>query len=395
MWMPKTESEIIQAVQSGSVEESAIFDAKEALPTKNQEIAKDIAAMANDGGVIIYGIGEDEHGRVSRLSPISLDGQAERVDAIVRSSIAEPPIIYISSIPTVENPAVGYLVIHIPPSERAPHMVVVKGENRFYGRTATGNIPLSEGEVARLYARRQQSEVNREELLIAEISNSPLDPDENYAYLFLFARPVFHKEGLLDCIFNSETDIQNDLNELVRQVCSENVFPRIYQPDFNPPGTWKHRAEGVWAQMDYPTSDTSRIPRHTLNLQIDSDGVGHLFCGRAGDRISPEDFSVFPEIIAGLTVRFVNFLGRLYSKASYIGMVDIGLALTGLKGTVAYTNNMRLHYPRIPYDRPEYKKSGRFPALQMLDDPFMPSKYLSMPFIKAISQGWIDPFQRK
>jgi hypothetical protein len=245
------------------------------------------------------------------------------------------------------------------------------------------------------YARRQQTEVNREKLLDKEISNAPLEPNENFAYLFLYARPVFAKEGLLNSIFDDETNFPKTLNELIQRVCNGEIYPRSYQPDFNPPANWKHRAEGVWGQMDYPTSDVSLIPRHTLNLQVDFDGSGHLFCGRAGDRYSPEDFSVFLEIIAGLTIRFVNFMGRLYERASYIGMIDIGLAMTGLKGSVVHTNNLRLHFTRIPYDRPDYRRSGRFSAIQMLEDPLSPAKYLTTPFVKAISQGWIDPFSQR
>ena len=394
MWLPKNEADIINAVHSGSLEESAIFDAKEEL-SKNQEIAKDVAAMANDGGVIIYGIGEDENGRITRLTPISLDGQAGKIDAIVRSSIAEPPVIHISTIPTGENTAVGYIVVQIPPSERAPHMVVVKGDHRFYGRTATGNTPLSEGEVARLYARRQQSEVNRENLLETEISNSPLEPNENFAYLFLYARPVFAKEGFFNPIFIDEIKIPAILNEFVNQVCAGNIFQRIFQPDFNPTQRWRHRAEGIWGALDYPSSDKFTAAKNTLNLYIDYDGSGHLFCGNVGDRYSPEDFAMFPEKIAGLTVRFVNYMARLYEKSNYFGVVDVGLAMTGLKGSVVYTQDYNLLHSRIPYNRNEYKKSGRFSAIKMLDDPADPSKYLVMPFIKAISQGRIDPFQQK
>ena len=49
MWIPKNEQEIVDAVTSGLLEESPIFDVKRELPAKNAEIAKDIAAMANDG----------------------------------------------------------------------------------------------------------------------------------------------------------------------------------------------------------------------------------------------------------------------------------------------------------------------------------------------------------
>jgi hypothetical protein len=52
MWIPKTEEEIVAAVMSGSLEESVIFDAKKELPEqkRNEDIAKDVASMANDGG---------------------------------------------------------------------------------------------------------------------------------------------------------------------------------------------------------------------------------------------------------------------------------------------------------------------------------------------------------
>lgn len=396
MWLPKTEADIVKAVQSGSLEESAIFDAKSDLPSKNQELAKDVAAMANDGGVIIYGIGEDENGRLSKLTPLSLDGQAEKIDAVVRSSIAEPPVVHITAIPTAENAVIGYIVVHVPPSERAPHMVVVKGDNRFYGRTATGNFPLLEGEIARLYARRQRSEVNRELLLDAEISTSPLDPNENFAYLFLFAHPVFTKTDFFESLLYDEEKYKAFLQELVLQVCQGNIYSRRFRPDFSPPPAWKYRAEGFCGQMDSPaSSELSEAPRNTLNLSIDFDGSGHLFCGRAAHRYPQGDFSIFPELIAGLTVRFTAYMARLYEKSKYFGMVDLGLAITGLKGGVVFTNNEHLQFSRTPYDRDSYRKSGRFSTSQMLDDPTNPSKYLVMPFINAISQGWIDPFQQK
>jgi hypothetical protein len=44
-------------------------------------------------------------------------------------------------------------------------MVTVGGDNRYYGRGATGNMRLSEGDVARLYERRQRWEIDREDML--------------------------------------------------------------------------------------------------------------------------------------------------------------------------------------------------------------------------------------
>jgi len=50
---------------SGELTETASFDVKEALPTarKNADLATDVAAMTTDGGVLLYGVAEDEHKR--------------------------------------------------------------------------------------------------------------------------------------------------------------------------------------------------------------------------------------------------------------------------------------------------------------------------------------------
>ena len=391
MWLPKTEKEIIDAVTSRSLEESTTFDAKKELSGKNSEIAKDIAAMANDGGVIIYGIGEDDNKRLSILSPISLAGQAERIDAIVRSSIAEPPQIHISTIPTGKDNSIGYMVVFIPPSERAPHMVIVKGENRYYGRTATGNIPLSEGEVSRLYARREKIEVDRNKLLEEEIKSAPIEPNEDFAYLYLFSRPVFSKEGFFDAIQKDDKSYQTTFNELIIQACDEKFFNyHLFVPEFNPPSRWIQRVDSLLGQMGY---DPSNPPESTLNLQIDYDGVNHLFCGRAGEAIDHrKPVFIFADIVAGLTTRFIAFNSMLYKLAGYFGMIDLGIAITGLKGSIVYTNDWHIQISRTPYDQDIYKKSGQFSNFELIEDPKKIAKYLVMPCINAISQNRINPF---
>ncbi len=54
MWTPSSEDEIISVVAAGNLIETSIFDAKRELPSNSRELAKDVAAMANDGGVILY-----------------------------------------------------------------------------------------------------------------------------------------------------------------------------------------------------------------------------------------------------------------------------------------------------------------------------------------------------
>jgi len=185
--------------------------------------------MANNGGVIIYGIGEDENGRVSRLTPISLAGQAEKIDAIVRTVIAEPPVIHISAIPTKENSAIGYLIVNIPPSERAPHMVSVKGDHRFYGRTATGNFPLSEKETWRGYMPGGNSRKLTENSCLIQKSKLPHWSRMRTMLTCFCLRAIFAKADFFGSMLDNESNFKTILNELVQQVCTA----MIYKHDFS------------------------------------------------------------------------------------------------------------------------------------------------------------------
>lgn len=116
MWTPKSEREILAAIEAGDLTETANFDAKAALPAKgkSKDLAIDVAAMATDGGTLLYGIGEDDNDRPTALQPFRLAGARERVDQIVRTSISEPPDVQVREIPTNDDPSNGYLVVAIP-----------------------------------------------------------------------------------------------------------------------------------------------------------------------------------------------------------------------------------------------------------------------------------------
>ena len=86
MWMPATEQEILAAIEAGDLIETASFDAKVSLPDKgkSKNLAIDVAAMASDGGTLLYGVGEDENGRPAVPQLFGLAGARERVNQIVR-----------------------------------------------------------------------------------------------------------------------------------------------------------------------------------------------------------------------------------------------------------------------------------------------------------------------
>jgi hypothetical protein len=269
MWIPKNENDIVSAVTNRSLEETVTFDAKKEIPAKNIETAKDVSALANTGGgVLLYGVDEDTNGRPTVLSPLLLEGQRERIDQIIRTSVDEVPGFKISVIETENDDSRGYLIVVVPPSDRAPHMVVVKDERRFYGRGETGNYVLSQSEVARLYERRRGVALNILPVLEKAIEDAPLADNEEYAHLHLVARPVFVDEKLFARALSVGQSEKELLHVLVQGVMDASIYNDQYSPDFQTSSGWTRRPEGYFARLQYASGSDERPDAHTLQLQV-------------------------------------------------------------------------------------------------------------------------------
>lgn len=394
MWIPKDEQEIISATTNGSLEETLTFDAKREIPLKNIDTAKDVSALANTaGGVLLYGVDEDSDGRLIVLNPIVLENQRERIDQIVRNSVDEVPRFTISRIETRADASRGYLVVVVPPSERAPHMVIVKGERRFYGRGETGNYILSQTEVGRLYERRRLVESNILPELERAIEEAPLADNEEFAHLHIVARPVFPDDTILTKALSSGQSHKELLRALVQSAVDPSVYEDQYSPDFQQPSVWTRRPDGYFGRLQDGSEISRRPDAHTLHLQINLDGSARLFCGRAADATGSRGRKEFiSTIVAGNTTRLLALLGDLYEKASYFGMVDVAVAVTGLNGSV-------LHRPCNPfsdlprYEGRDYRRSSRSSAELLKEDSKRVAAGLLMPLMDAISQGTENPFK--
>lgn len=121
-------------------------------PKDIREMLRDVISMANaGGGYIVMGIGEDGFGRPVGFCPIPdyidkvqgirqacLDGVQERIDGLeIAGYEAEPNK--------------GIIVIHIPSSEKIPHMVSMDHHSDFYRRYDTDKRTMTIGEIRDLF----------------------------------------------------------------------------------------------------------------------------------------------------------------------------------------------------------------------------------------------------
>lgn len=143
--------------------------------------------------------------------------------------------------------------------------------------------------------------------------------------------------------------------------------------------------------------DNELLNEFALEIKVNFNGSGSLFCGfvgrtsKATDK-EPEVKFFYDEIAAYNTTRFIAFFGYLYEYTSYLGMVDIGVAVTGLDNAIwDYTNQRQF---RMVYRHPEseYFKIVRVSALTLKENPKKIASDLLMRLITTISQGKSNPF---
>jgi hypothetical protein len=150
----------LQALVDDSVRESRDLDYKQKTPGNTDEDKKeflaDVVSFANAaGGDIVYGVEEkrDDNGRctgeperATGIEGINADSEIRRLDSIVRDGVA-PRIAGVRLRAVDGFPGGPVIVLRIPKSWRAPHMVTFRNSSRFFSRNSAGKYQLDVHEV--------------------------------------------------------------------------------------------------------------------------------------------------------------------------------------------------------------------------------------------------------
>lgn len=352
-FLPQTARELIGAIEQGVLVEGSNFDAKaelEAGMRGNARLAVDMAAMAVGGGVIAVGVAEEGEGALKRLvpRPVMLGGLRERISQVGLSRI-DPPLHTTTRelrVEAVESPTdddvaavgTGFLLIAVPPSPDAPHMV----DGRYRGRADTTNYVLGDADVRRIQAQRRLARPDiRQELQLA-IARDPSSPElRQHAHLFVVARPL---------VPTSSTMLEERLGRQWQKWLHHLAdTPRLglFAPDLPTASNNTARRASGWAvssheiQRDRSLTENPREDE-MVELEVDEDGSLRLFCGRASDSLSTSETRwAFEDLLAGLTWRVVRAAAEIAELTSYFGNWDFGVALTNARGIASHAVSQR------------------------------------------------------
>ena len=401
-WTPRAEADLQTGIDQGMLSESHYLDLKEVPATRgdNKEAARDLASFSIDGGTLIYGIAEDKVNRTFIRSPQQLNGLAEKIENIALSSLMDPPLhIRSEEISTDADPAIGYLVVHIPASPVAPHMT----DGRYYGRNDKTKYALSDPEVLRLHERRRSADRDALTLLSAEIANDPIPAEiRQKAHLFLVAQPLAPRRDMLFDLVSTPNWNQNLLHFIDGAYAPElnALLGRMtYQPSLRYSGNGYRRARGAARATGslgngrrFTPAANDATAEDALEIQVHEDGGIRLFFSRFSEMFRAHDLRpaaedlIYDGAAVECTRRFLVLVREAAERADYFGNWALAFGATGLKGMRAYgIDRDKFFSPEAALEVDTYAESTGATYAELTTAPGTLTRRLVGPLLRALA----------
>lgn len=397
-WSPRNEDDLQAAIDGGLLEETHYLELKREIPPgkgSNKESARDMAQFAVDGGIIIVGL-EEIDGAAPRLSPVDLDGLSERVEQIARTTVDAPLTVSTTAIPSAVDPTKGYLVIQIPASGRAPHMV----DGTYFGRGDKVKVRLSDPEVRRLHASQREMENVSRDALAAYVGRDPIpDHRRQQAHLFIVAVPLTPRHEMLVNLTSSD-DAHSQLLAILN-AAKASPDPRTgssFSPHLGLAGSFSRRPDGaaMAAGLD-PTRSATRLQdgyfdENAIEVEFSEDGEIRLMTMRLSDEIH-EQQQLSPTMMPVLTRQLVELAGLVCSKVGYGGMWAFGVAAQGIRNMLIHDNE-RWFGDRRTGDRDSYEQHSTASTVEILQSPGSVTQRLVGKFVRGMGLERLEEVQK-
>jgi hypothetical protein len=379
MWRPTTEADLEIAAAAGVLDEytSRIEFKQEITATDSgrRRFAEELASLAVDGGLLIVGVVDPKHrtnptNPASALRPVPLQGEPERIEQIAAVRCDPPLFVRTLPIPTAADPSKGFLVVDVPPSPVAPHMV----DGRYMGRGDTAKRHLNDADVIRLHERRRTLDEDVSNALNAFIRRDPLiaaGRPQHRGHLFIVAEP---RGGRPDMFYDVATHTHGWQEWLLhfvhRRANDDPRFHAQFAPDLDTATRVERRPDG-WALTSHYYIDTDADAldeERLLEVELTADGAVRLFCGR-GTYFAGNTPVIIEELVAGLAYRAVCVAADVASACGYLGEWALGAAATRIEGARSGALNRQFSSQGRPYPDRDYHRVTRSASAELQDDP--------------------------
>lgn len=367
-----------------------------------KEQAKDIAALAIDGGVLVIGIVEDKlTGLATDLAAVPVEGVVERIEQICAGRISPALAVTIDDhIRDPMDPTCGLIVVTVP-ATGVPHMV----DHRYVGRDNRTTRYLAHEEVARLLARRDAD---------ADLAGMALDRFYDRmgtdglgpARLVVTATPVpilrpqILREQLTGNWEQRFTELLNAAaNDMELALTAEPQLAELTYRDWS----FYHSGSG---------SSSRRVPRGVARfhsggarefkyvIEVSEAGAVHVAAADVYEPVNDQRGRARPAMFLTrealtVTARAIAIAARVAEAAGTQGSYGLGIKVTGIEGCVAEPRNSTELTSRFlnepPYREDDYREVTLVTGTELSGRLSPLVDHLLGPLLRAMNYG--DPLR--
>jgi hypothetical protein len=377
-WTPSSWQDIVDAVGNGLLDESQWVELKKAIGDgagATLELARDLAALAVDGGLLVIGV-TDESGKAGKVVGTPLAGLADRVDQVSRDRVHPPLVVRPIEVEDPAREGHGCLLVIVDASTEAPHMV----DDRYWGRGPTGKRNLGDADVRRLLDLNSRRREDFAVLLRRQIDTGPLSQPGCLQLLF---SPRAGRAGSLAQLIDAPYDMVN--------LVSSTVEPDATGWRIESLLTHRRRVNGVElsnVDLDAPPSTGGQFGYDFKVLSVRGDGqVALTVNGIVGDVPVNGQVGrwVSTDGVVSLTRQMLDVVARLADIAGYGGSWEAGLAVTDLLGARPYRDDgLRTRMYGSSYPDAEYVGTTGTTTGELTDRPGEVLARLSRPLLRVL-----------
>jgi hypothetical protein len=388
MWHPTTWSDI--AALKGQAEESSTLDFKRALGSSS-ELAKDLAAMALNGGVLVYGVDEDTATNLAAdIKPIPLKQVEERLRQIAGSAVAPPIDFDIELIREQPSDTEGVVVVVVPASPLAPH----QANHRYPFRRGTTTDYLEERDVERLYQQRADLITPPEpgRLLNHDfVALLPSTQTSGFGYLDLLVKPAAASAAHPAGAWQGQHLAHAVRDAGARQSKRLADIARIESLDAL--SQWSPRQAAGWMAGGFPEQQSFYVPEVSFGATL-AYPARLSFQARwslvvANDRGQELYRSARELTVAAEITGMLAMAGEYFMTVPGAGILFVALRLRGFRDgrSEAATRNRRGVQPRGPGAPDGVERELQATGLQLRDRPDETAEELIERWLPAFSAG--------
>ncbi|MGS2615156.1 AlbA family DNA-binding domain-containing protein [Micromonospora sp. LZ34] len=383
-------------VASGEVHEHQQFELKAENygngESAKKELAKDVAALAVDGGTLVIGVKEDKPtGRAIALNPVELAGQVERIRQVCNARIDPPLGMTVTDVPNPVDQATGLLIIDVPPSPFAPHQV----DGRYLGRADRTVYVLSDAEVFRLYRLREvTADAAASELERAWQKGQDRNLGPSTLTVAITPAPVLQPEILRDQLARGLPwldPVTQSAEARLRGLSGESPLAKL-----------------VWRDAHLPFGSLTATPvpdgfaliyggkQPSLLLEVSESGaVALVSSDNVGENQGYPDYGKFLDHfkVFTFTAMALAVFSEVAQQAGLRAPVNVGVRLDGLKDAKPQRANRSTVWDnRVPYPEVCYRRTTGATPAELAEDLAPVMDRLFGPLTRALGLG--DPLRQ-